>query len=107
MISGATHPMFESIRRNIARSCWISWRDSGFTLAPCGRREAELWLISDSCNGSRPRDARLSPTRIQEDAPMRKSLISPLLCLLGLALASPALAAPPDEKLRAMADAGK
>jgi len=38
---------------------------------------------------------------------MRKSRISLPLCLLGLTLASPALAAPPDEKLRSMADAAK
>src|SRR5215470_15331880 len=38
---------------------------------------------------------------------MRKNRISLPLCLLGLALASPAWAAPPDEKLRAMADAAK
>jgi glutamate carboxypeptidase len=38
---------------------------------------------------------------------MRKYRLGLSLCLLGLALASPALAGPPDEKLRAMADAAK
>jgi glutamate carboxypeptidase len=38
---------------------------------------------------------------------MRKSRISLPVCLLGIALASPALAGPPDEKLRSMADAAK
>jgi glutamate carboxypeptidase len=38
---------------------------------------------------------------------MRKSRFSLSLCLLGIALACPASAAPPDEKLRAMADAAK
>ena len=38
---------------------------------------------------------------------MRKSRFGLPLCLLGLALTSPALAAPPDEKLRARADAAK
>src|SRR5262249_37533549 len=39
--------------------------------------------------------------------PMKKFWIGLPACLLGLALASPASAAPPDEKLRAMADAAK
>ena len=38
---------------------------------------------------------------------MRKCWITVLVCLLGLALASPALAGSPDEKLRSMADAAK
>jgi glutamate carboxypeptidase len=38
---------------------------------------------------------------------MRKRWTSLPACLLGLALASPSFAAPPDEKLRAMADAAK
>jgi len=38
---------------------------------------------------------------------MTKSRFSLPLCLLGIALTSPALAAPPDEKLRSMADAAK
>jgi glutamate carboxypeptidase len=38
---------------------------------------------------------------------MRKSGISLPLCFLALSVASPAFAAPPDEKLRAMADAAK
>jgi glutamate carboxypeptidase len=38
---------------------------------------------------------------------MMKYRIGMPLCLLGLALASPALAGPPDEKLRSMADAAK
>jgi glutamate carboxypeptidase len=38
---------------------------------------------------------------------MRKARISLPVCLLGIALASPALAGPPDEKLRSMADAAK
>jgi glutamate carboxypeptidase len=38
---------------------------------------------------------------------MRKCKISLPLCLLGLALASPALAGPPNEKLRAAAEAAK
>jgi len=38
---------------------------------------------------------------------MRKNRISLPLCLLGIALASPALAGPPDEKLRVAAEAAK
>jgi len=38
---------------------------------------------------------------------MRKYRIGLPLCLLGLALAAPAFAGPPDEKLRAMSDAAK